>query len=183
MSVKLNIGCGTNPVAGWLNIDVSRAIRHVDFIRASATAIPLASASAECAVMLNVLDYLDTADRKAALDEAYRVLEPGGVLRVSVLDLRKLVSAYTGGTLATFDSATQAGDYETLLAADQLGRHAFESGRCALFDDLALQAALRRAGFVNPFVQRVGESLSESIRLVIRDRSPAVSIIVEAQKW
>ena len=53
--------------------------------RANAQRLPLASASADVVFMLDVVEHLNPAELQATLDEAWRVLKPGGRLVVHTM--------------------------------------------------------------------------------------------------
>ena len=72
--MKLNLACGANPLPGFVNLgDPWRFQDGLDFDDASAEAITISHA----------LMYLPIGDWPAAFAEFYRVLEPGGVIRIT----------------------------------------------------------------------------------------------------
>jgi len=93
----LDVGCGSGQTLAWvrqthpgwaaLGLDISEDAlsdarsEHIDLVLASATNIPLARASADLVIALDVLHHLpvDGGD-VAALGEIMRVLKPGGYL-------------------------------------------------------------------------------------------------------
>ena len=80
MGLRLNIGCGSHLLPGWINLDPAPIPGTV---RGCADAIPLADGSVECAVMFDVIEHLHPRKEVGnALREIARVLQPGGVLRI-----------------------------------------------------------------------------------------------------
>jgi hypothetical protein len=76
--VKLNLGCGTNKLDGWVNhdadVNITRRLpwadRHADFIFAE-----------------HVVEHINLHQALAFFKECLRVLKPGGVLRITVPSL------------------------------------------------------------------------------------------------
>ncbi len=90
---RMNWGCGPEPPAGWLNADRLKApgIQLSCDIR---DGLPLVSESLQYIVSIHALQDLPFLDAVAALQELRRVLEPGGVLRLSLPDLERGLAAY-----------------------------------------------------------------------------------------
>ena len=82
-SVRLNLGCGDKPVAGWLNCDVA-GLPGVDLRADVARGLPLESDSVDCIAAIHVVQDLAWPAVAPALGEIHRVLRPGGVLRLAV---------------------------------------------------------------------------------------------------
>jgi SAM-dependent methyltransferase len=117
---RLNLGCGPNPPAGWLNVDGSwnawfsnhprlrRTLQTLGVINASNAAewkvrplvhdltkpLPFESNSVAAIYGAHVLEHLYLADAQRLLAECKRVLQPGGVIRLVVPDLRSMVESY-----------------------------------------------------------------------------------------
>ena len=192
MALKLNIGCGANLIKGWTNLDPAPIPGTV---RATALCLPVSDDSAECAVMLDVIEHLHPfKEAPIALREVVRALQSGGVLRVSTPDLAKLACAYVEGRIGAHGAASQPAWYPGVPAAIQFSGHAFGNhapttppgvydGHQCLYDEEALGQLLREAGFREVIRQRPRESLSETIRLNVRDRWPDVALIMEARKF
>jgi predicted SAM-dependent methyltransferase len=121
---RVNIGCGATPTQGWVNFDNSLTVRlaslplphaalnRLFFLDSSqryfleiarsnrirwangAQSIPLDDGSAEVVYTSHMVEHLDPHEVKHFLGEVRRVLRPGGVLRVAVPDLARLVANY-----------------------------------------------------------------------------------------
>jgi predicted SAM-dependent methyltransferase len=124
MAVRLNVGCGQAPSAGWLNYDNSPAVwlatspvlahllRRAGIIDAGsvefaafcrtnqvryanvARRIPHASGTADAIYSSHMIEHLVRDDAWTFLRECHRVLKPGGRLRLVVPDLHALVHEY-----------------------------------------------------------------------------------------
>ena len=111
--MRINVGCGQTPTDGWVNFDNSLAIklaqwpavagllyraniinqRQKEFIDFAAKAnirhadavkgLPLPMNSVSVFYSSHVLEHLDQIDANIFLEEAYRVLLPGGVIRLA----------------------------------------------------------------------------------------------------
>ena len=192
--LRLNVGCGGHVVPGWINID-PHPVRGVVF--GHAARLPVCDESAECIIMFDVVEHMHPLrELPAALAEVKRVLQPGGVLRVSTPDLKALATAYVEGRVASFGAASQPRWYVDPDTPEclQFSAHAFANnadtvaaglyeGHQAVYDEPGLGAVLAAAGFKEVQRQRPLESLSETIRLGVRDRWPDIALIMEAVKW
>ena len=120
--LRVNIGCGTTPIDGWLNFDNSLSVRlsrlpipefvlprngssmSLQFLRtakqkkikwADATKlIPLKNESVEVLYSSHMIEHLDRNEARAFLREAHRVLMPEGLIRIAAPDLNILVTSY-----------------------------------------------------------------------------------------
>ena len=193
MALRMNIGCGTHLISGWVNMDVAPGAPGV--VPGDVLAIPCASGAAEAVILFDVIEHLHPRrEVPVALAEVFRVLTPGGVLRVSTPDLAVLAKAYVEGRVGKTGVASQPGWYSEAPAALQFSAHCFGNnsentptgiydGHQALWDEEALGGALRNAGFRDTRKQWPGESLSEGIRLTVADRWPETSLIMEGRRW
>jgi predicted SAM-dependent methyltransferase len=122
----LNVGCGSHFVPSWTNIDFvssHEAVRAWDLTQG----IPAESESFDVVYHSHLLEHLSSPDAEALLRECYRVLKPGGVLRIVVPDLESLakeyVSALDRATTAPDDAVTKANhEWATIHLLDQLVR-------------------------------------------------------------
>jgi len=115
VALKINVGCGAHLIPGWVNIDRTPT---AGALPGDATALPVATASAEAVVLLDVLEHLHpTREAPTAIAEAFRVLISGGVIRVSTPDLALLARAYVENKMLDHGQASQPGWYASVSAA------------------------------------------------------------------
>lgn len=120
---RLHLGCGLTTPSGWINIDGSwnarlakhpalRRIAHsLHLISADKLSVPWNSAifihdvrnplpfpadSAEVVYSSHLLEHLYFEEAGELVRECFRVLAPGGVLRIVVPDLRAIIREYLG---------------------------------------------------------------------------------------
>ena len=122
--IRINIGCGQTPTQGWMNFDNSLSLRlarvpflpeflvklkllessQYQFIRfarendiayGDATkGLPPQDETVDVLYSSHMLEHLDRNEASMFLKEAFRVLRPGGVIRIAVPDLKKQVKKY-----------------------------------------------------------------------------------------
>lgn len=113
------------------------------------------------------------------LKECYRVLHPGGVIRVSVPDAAKITKAYVDGTIGQWDQVSAGG------AKSQGAKKLWEilmSGHHSTYDAGDLERALKQAGFDLVLIQLFRRSVSPSIVEETLDSFPSLSLFAEAIK-
>jgi len=94
---KLHLGCGYHHLDGWINIDFIQS-PAVDVIWNLGNPIPLDEASCSHVFHEHVLEHFELQRGVDLLSECYRILQPGGVLRVSMPSLESVIAAYQDGT-------------------------------------------------------------------------------------
>lgn len=93
MKTYLNIGCGSRYHPDWTNVDSRQTGPEV--IRADGRRpLPFDDASFQVVYHSHLLEHLDRDDAPGFLAECYRLLKPGGVLRVAVPDLEAIARLY-----------------------------------------------------------------------------------------
>jgi SAM-dependent methyltransferase len=87
----LNVGCGPYPRPGWINGDINpRCQYYVDASRP----LPLPSESIDFIFSEHFVEHLTLPDFTNFLRESWRVLRPGGVIRIGTPDLGLLARTY-----------------------------------------------------------------------------------------
>ena len=77
--IKLNLGCGTNFIPGFINVDkFIEAPEGVNYIEGDIRDLPFEKEYADYIICDNVLEHLPQADVPVALHEIRRVLKKGG---------------------------------------------------------------------------------------------------------
>ena len=124
----LNVGCGPRIVQGWENIDFAsndpRVLSH-NLLEG----IPYPDACMDVVYHSHVLEHFTVDDGRALVEECYRVLKPGGILRVVVPDLERMARVYLEelqNAMNGDELAADNRDWMTIEFIDQASRH--ESG-------------------------------------------------------
>lgn len=121
----LNIGCGHRYHKDWENIDVEPAsdeVKKVNIIKG----LPYPDNSYDVVYHSNVLEHLPRTMGEDMTRECYRVLKPGGVLRINVPDLEKICREYiTSLEKASSGNESASYDYDWILIEmlDQVSRN------------------------------------------------------------
>jgi predicted SAM-dependent methyltransferase len=158
----LNLGCGHRFHPEWINIDMvahdSHVIQH-DLSRG----IPLPDASCEVVYHAAVLEHIRRVDAPAFLRECWRVLKPGGIIRIGVPDLEHLCHLYLEKLALAVDGDQEAAhDYDWILLElyDQTVRE--QSGGEML--GYLRQEPLPNEGFVYARIGEEGRNLVQMLR-------------------
>jgi predicted SAM-dependent methyltransferase len=89
----LNLGCGGRYIKGWVNIDFIS--QSEDVIKHNLlTPLPFEDNSFDAVYNSHVLEHFSKRDAAKFIAEIYRVLKPGGILRVVVPNLERFVTGY-----------------------------------------------------------------------------------------
>jgi predicted SAM-dependent methyltransferase len=149
--IWLHLGCGGERKAGWINIDLLGD--PVDVAWNLANALPFDSGSVAAVFHEHLLEHLPLAAGDKFMQECFRVLRPGGILRVGVPDAGRLIQSYTGnrGYLENLHPERPT----ALIAVQELfywHRH------CAMFDVETLEFFFRAGGFPDPQERPFGDT-------------------------
>jgi predicted SAM-dependent methyltransferase len=120
----LNLGCGRRYHSSWTNLDLEsdnpKVISH-DITRG----LPFEASSFNAVYHSHVLEHLSPDEGKLLIQECYRVLSPGGVLRVVVPDLERIARLYLENHQKAWDGDEVASvnyDWMKMELLDQLVR-------------------------------------------------------------
>lgn len=91
--MKINLGCGENYIPGFVHIDKS-SYPHVDYQSDVKDLSFIPTNSVELIYASHLLEYFDRHEVINVLEEWYRVLKPGGILRLAVPDFESIVKVY-----------------------------------------------------------------------------------------
>jgi|GEM_PF-379379 len=155
-ALRLHIGCGTGHIPGWINIDVAPAPLSMNVL----SGLPFSDGAVRYAFVSHFLEHLFfPADVRPFLADVYRVLEPGGVLRIIVPDIEKCIEAYTTNDRSFFASRreswpwwprdpTRLEDFLAYAGASPEPSYLFEAHKYG-YDFETLARVLGDAGFVD----------------------------------
>lgn len=103
----LNVGCGDKYHPEWTNVDMSATSPHV--IAANLLqGFPFAGNSFAVVYHSQVLEHIPKNHAAGFIAECFRVLQPGGILRVVVPDLENIVTEYLHLLQANLSAPTAA---------------------------------------------------------------------------
>lgn len=193
-ATRLNVGGGKNHpvVTGWTVVD----LRASADIRLDITAqpLPLADSSAALIFCSHVLEHIPPHRLGFVLAEFFRVLQPGGLLRLAVPDIEKAARAYAAGDAAFFQRAKIGDRNPDLPLGGQLAQWFYSSridpeeekgkglGHVHGFDFDYLRYWLEAAGFDPVVRSSYRDSACPELTGDAFDRHPEASLFVEAMK-
>jgi predicted SAM-dependent methyltransferase len=120
----LNLGCGERSHPDWINIDLTVRRPNV-IVHDLVKGIPQGSESADAVYHSALLEHFGRHEATKFLREIYRVLRPGGIVRIGVPDLEKICRTYLEKLEAALVGDKQAeNDYDWMMLEmlDQLVR-------------------------------------------------------------
>lgn len=104
--VKLNLGSGSAPLEGYINCDLypsgtmvlgaTEPNKDVDMVFDLRNGLPFDDESVDEIIAIQVLEHLESP--LSLLEEAYRVLKPGGIIDVGVPDLTIIAKEWLKST-------------------------------------------------------------------------------------
>ena len=131
----LHLGCGPVDYPGFINID-KYPFQHVHYLRNVKRLPHFKNESADLIYISHCLEHFSYLEVPGILNEYYRVLKPGGILRISVPDFDKILTIYE--------------KEQTIESIEQrvLGGHDYKFNfHYAIFNQSYLEKLLTSAGF------------------------------------
>jgi Methyltransferase domain len=149
MSTRLNLGCGSRYVAGWINVD--SVCNNSEVIACDLTKpLPFHDGQFEVVYSSHLLEHLSQNDAERLIAECFRILRPDGIMRLVVPDFELLACRYIKALneAKTFSKAELEYDWCVLELLDQLVRDhsGGEIARFLLDNPAADDIAIRRWG-------------------------------------
>jgi predicted SAM-dependent methyltransferase len=93
MKTYLNLGCGDTFHNSWTNIDFANAHPEVK-LHNLLKGIPAGDNTADVVYHSHILEHFTEDDGKKFIGECFRVLKPGGTIRIAVPDLENITREY-----------------------------------------------------------------------------------------
>jgi len=127
MSLKLlNLGCGERYHGDWTNVDIVASGPDV-LVHDLDTGVPFDDNSFDAVYHSHVLEHFSKERASVFLEECFRVLKPGGIIRVVVPDLETIARLYLKSleeALQNDNEGRNRYEWMTLELLDQMARHA-----------------------------------------------------------
>jgi predicted SAM-dependent methyltransferase len=153
--LRVNLGCGYRPVKGWINVDRARG-PEVEVVWDLTTGLPFPDSSCTAIFSEHVIEHVTKEDAAKLICECYRVLQDGGVLRLSTPDAELFLRSYTGDqkflAQPEFSQAIETPIDRINYMMREYGQHLWS------YDEELLTLMLKRAGFETIIRQRFGLS-------------------------
>jgi predicted SAM-dependent methyltransferase len=149
--LKLHLGSGGNNLPGWINIDLVGA--RADVAWDLRRPLPFADRAANAVFLEHVLEHMTVAEGMAVLRHAFRILAPGGVIRVGVPDAGLYARSYVGGDGAIDE--LRPGRPTRMLALSEVFQ---EHGHVSAWDGETLALVVEAVGFTGAEVMPGGTS-------------------------
>lgn len=156
---QLNLGCGHNVLPGWLNVDLEGG-RHGKTFMNALRPFPLPDASIDAILCEHLIEHVPAEGGVFLLKEAFRVLKPGGAIRVITPDLeglaRMCVQAPNDAERRYLDFVAQLHKRPSIAPSDALNYIFYEYGHRHIYTVARLRAVLDEAGFKDISESRAG---------------------------
>lgn len=202
---RLNLGCATQIVDGWTNVDYALGARitKLPFFRAVnrrlklfnldwseeiylhnlTQTFPWAESSIDAVYSSHTLEHLSKAQGRFFLAECHRVLQKGGVLRIVVPDLKHNVREYLDGRLPADDFVENLG--VLYIESDRKWKNRLNPfiqfpHKC-MYDSERLVEIFRELGF-DASSRAAFDSAIDDIRAIELEDRALNAVIVEGRK-
>ncbi len=175
---RLNWGCGSHLAPGWINSDVKDG-PGIDLVADIRNGLPLADECMDYTVSIHALPEFSYPELSMVLGELWRVLVPGGTLRLALPDLAKGIDAYLRSDLDYF----QVDPEEVRSPGGRFIVHMLWYGYSrTLFTVDFTEELLENAGFVDVRECPYRSTASPHPGIVDLDNRPLESFFIEARR-
>lgn len=91
--IKMHLGCGKRFIKGYVHIDMMD-YPHIDYMTSVDNLSKFRDECADVIYACHLLEHFKRSETEKVLREWYRVLQKGGILRISVPDFKQLIKIY-----------------------------------------------------------------------------------------
>jgi hypothetical protein len=93
-NLKLNLGCGRNIKAGWLNVDFAERENKLDIVCDLSKEFPFEENSCSYIYSEHFIEHLEWLDGRTLIENCFNSLQDGGVFRIVFPDFENILKAY-----------------------------------------------------------------------------------------
>ncbi len=151
----VNIGCGPNALPGWINLDAARG-DQIDIVWDLRHGLPFRDQSCTAVFGEHVIEHIPKEGAEFLLRECHRVLQPGGVVRLSTPDAGRFLKAYVNDqdflNDPRFPDPADTPMDRVNMMMREFGQHLW------CYDIESISLLLKKAGFSSIRAQKFGES-------------------------
>ena len=159
--IRLNLGCGEEPIDGYINVD-ERSLPGVDLV-CNVTALPFTRGSVAEIRAAHLLEHFRDRDLQShILPDWYSLLKPGGRLTIIVPDAEGMITQYVKG-----DRSWESLRLVTFGEQDYTGNFHYN-----MFSREGLRARLEAAGFILGDYAALGRPNGECLEMEITAVKP-----------
>lgn len=165
---KLQIGCGSNILPGWLNSDY--APRRKDVLRIDATKrFPFADGQFQYVFSEHMIEHIEYPKGVGMLKECHRILRRGGRIRIATPDLKFLLNLHLDEKNEvnqnyikwSHERFVKDGPIASAMVINNFFR---DWGHQFIYDQIVLSDAMREAGFEDIAEFAIGDSHDDALR-------------------
>lgn len=197
---KLQIGCGNNILLGWLNTDLIYEKNKVAYLDAGMQ-FPLPDKGFDYIFSEHIFEHLTFTQGLNMVKECFRVLKPGGRLRLATPDLDFLIKLYNDpdkkphkeyikwSTNLHLQEISKQYDEDEYSAAFVVNNFFRDWDHEVIYNYEGLELVLKKAGFANITRQEVGKSdiqvfgqLEKHGEIIPEEFNEMETVVVEAKK-
>lgn len=175
---RLNWGCGAITPFGWVNADIGYA-PGIDVVADIRCGLLLPENAFDYVVSIHAMPELSYTELDVAFSELYRVLKPGGVLRLGLPDMDLAIRAYLDGDVDYFlidDNVVRSLAGKMVVQLTWFGRSR------SMYTWEFTKELLERNRFVNVRRGAFQQTASTLPGILDLDNRPLESLFVEAEK-
>lgn len=152
--MRVNIACGNSYVDGWHNLDY--APQSPSVVKANLLSrLPIADGQAEVVYSSHFLEHIPRARVSDFLAECYRIMAPGGRIRLVLPDLEEMCRTYL---MLRGSGQNEKADFEVLQMFDQCVRMV-SGGELQKFYDAVGEEKDKKREMIEFIQHRTGEVL------------------------
>ena len=144
---RLNVGCGRHYHSDWVNLDLQSDDPSV-ICHDVTQGIPFTDDHFEMVYHSHILEHLSPQQGRELIAECYRVLKPGGILRIVVPNLEEIAQLY----LSMHDQAWQG---------DQLASVNYHWMKMELLDQMVRSQS---GGLMGPYMVSISDENAEFVK-------------------